>query len=96
MLTVEADAVGVETRLVAGEIICPGCGLGLRPWGWLRRRVIRSAGGQRVVMRPRRGWCRACQATHVLLPVTALLRRADAAVVIGTAVAARVAGAGHG
>lgn len=32
--------------------------------------------------------------THVLLPVVALLRRADAAVVIGTALAAKATGAG--
>jgi hypothetical protein len=32
--------------------------------------------------------------THVLLPVVALLRRADAAAVIGTALAAKAAGAG--
>jgi hypothetical protein len=33
--------------------------------------------------------------THVLLPVVALLRRADAAVVIGAALTARAAGVGH-
>jgi len=33
--------------------------------------------------------------THVLLPVTVLLRRADAAVVIGAALTARAAGLGH-
>ena len=36
-----------------------------------------------------------CLVTHVLLPVTALLRRADAAAVIGAALVARAAGAGH-
>ncbi|TMR17534.1 hypothetical protein ETD86_23200 [Nonomuraea turkmeniaca] len=46
-------------------------------------------------MRPRRGRCGACRATHVLLPVTVLLRRADAAVVIGAALVAKAAGAGH-
>jgi hypothetical protein len=33
--------------------------------------------------------------THVLLPVVALLRRADLAAVIGAALAAKAAGAGH-
>ena len=37
-----------------------------------------------------------CGVTHVLLPVVALLRRADAAVVIGMALAARAAGMGCG
>jgi hypothetical protein len=36
-----------------------------------------------------------CLVTHVLLPVTVLLRRADAAVVIGAALTARAAGLGH-
>jgi hypothetical protein len=33
--------------------------------------------------------------THVLLPLVALLRRADAATVIGTALALKAAGWGH-
>jgi hypothetical protein len=36
-----------------------------------------------------------CLVTHVLLPVTVLLRRADAAEVIGAALTARAAGLGH-
>jgi hypothetical protein len=36
-----------------------------------------------------------CGATHVLLPLVALLRRADAAAVIGTALALKAAGLGH-
>jgi hypothetical protein len=36
-----------------------------------------------------------CLVTHVLLPVTVLLRRADAAAVIWTALVARAAGHGH-
>lgn len=45
-------------------------------------------------MRPRRSRCTGCGVTHVLLPVVALLRRADAAVVIGMALAAKAAGLG--
>ncbi len=45
-------------------------------------------------VRPRRAWCRRCAATHVLLPVVALLRRADLVEVIGAALAAKAAGAG--
>jgi hypothetical protein len=47
-----------------------------------------------VRLRPRRSRCRGCGATHVLLPVFALLRRADLAEVIGAALAARAAGRG--
>ena len=46
-------------------------------------------------MRPRRARCPGCLVTHVLLPVTVLLRRADAVEVIGAALTARVAGLGH-
>jgi hypothetical protein len=95
VLTVEADAARVEKRLVSGEISCPGCGGELRPWGWAGRRVLRGEDGVRMPVRPRRAWCASCRATHVLLPVIALLRRADLAVVIGAALAAKAAGAGH-
>lgn len=95
MLTVEADAVVVEKRLCGGELSCPGCGGVLRPWGWAIRRSLRGEGGGRVWLRPRRACCAGCGATHVLLPVIALWRRADAAVVIGSALEARAAGWGH-
>jgi hypothetical protein len=46
-------------------------------------------------LRPRRARCGSCLVTHVLLPVTVLLRRAYAADVIGAAVEARAGGVGH-
>lgn len=95
MLTVEADPAGVEKRLTDGEIICPECGNVLRPWGWGVERVLRGPHGARVRLRPRRSHCINCRATHVLLPVIALLRRADAAAVIGAALVAKAHGAGH-
>jgi transcriptional regulator GlxA family with amidase domain len=45
-------------------------------------------------VRPRWSRCGECGGSHVLLPVFALLRRADAVGVIGAALAARAAGAG--
>ncbi|EUA07532.1 istB-like ATP binding family protein [Mycobacterium kansasii 732] len=45
-------------------------------------------------LRPRRGRCRSCAVTHVLLPVTVLLRRAYAAERIWAVVTARATGAG--
>ena len=87
---VEADAASVESRLVAGEIVCPGCGGELRPWGHARWRTLRDH-GRPVRLRPRRSRCRSCLATHVLLPVLALLRRLDlAAVIVETLVARHV------
>ena len=46
-------------------------------------------------VRPRRARCSGCGVTHVLLPVSCLLRRADTVEVIGAALAARASGAGH-
>ncbi len=92
VVTVEADPVRVESRLAAGKVDCPGCLGVLRPWGWARPRGGHGMGG---VLRPRRARCADCLVTHVLLPVTLLLRRAYAADVIGAALLARAAGRGH-
>lgn len=92
MVTVEVDQVRVESRLVAGQVVCPACGGALRPWGWARPRGVHGLAG---VLRPRRARCSACLATHVLLPVTVLLRRAYAVEVIGAALVARAGGSGH-
>ncbi len=93
MVTVGADAAGVERRLSAGGLVCPGCAGVLRGWGYARPRVLRGLDGL-VRTRPRRSRCAGCGVTHVLLPVVALLRRADAAVVIGMALAAKAFGVG--
>src|SRR5262249_35059392 len=94
VLTVEADPARVEVRLMQGELVCPGCGGLLRPWGWARSRVLRDASGASVTVRPRRTICVGCGLSHVLLPVFALVRRADLAEVIGSALTAKAAGAG--
>ncbi|MGB9227990.1 helix-turn-helix domain-containing protein [Mycobacterium sp.] len=93
MVTVEADPVHVESRLAVGGIGCPTCRDGvLGGWGYARARQIE---GLSDPLRPRRGRCRSCAVTHVLLPVTVLLRRAYAAERIWAAVTARATGAGH-
>lgn len=94
MVTVETDPVVVEQRLCSGELACPGCAGRLTGWGRARTRVVRGLDGP-VVVTPRRSRCSACRATHVLLPVLMLLRRADTAAVIGAALAARAAGQGY-
>jgi hypothetical protein len=81
---VEEDDGSVEVRLKAGEIGCGECGGELRPWGYARERKLRDRGEQ-VVVRPRRGYCRKCLRTHVLLPRLALVRRMDVVEVIGEA-----------
>jgi hypothetical protein len=92
LVTVEADLVRVESRLAAGQVGCPDCRGVLRPWGWARPRGVHGVAG---VLRPRRARCGGCLVTHVLLPVTVLLRRAYAVEVIGAALMARAGGSGH-
>jgi hypothetical protein len=94
VVTVGGDAAAVEQRLVEGRIVCPGCSGVLAGWGHARARSVRDSDGV-VRVRPRRARCAGCGATHVLLPVGLLLRRADTVVVIGSALAARAGGTGY-
>ncbi|MEV4364093.1 helix-turn-helix domain-containing protein [Nonomuraea sp. NPDC049625] len=48
-----------------------------------------------IEVRPRRVWCSSCTRTHVLLPVTGLLRRADGVEGVGAALEAKAQGMGH-
>lgn len=90
VVMVGTDPVEVDQRLLAGGLVCP-CGGGLSRWGYARARMVRGVG----VLRPRRARCGSCRVTHVLLAVSCLLRRADAAEVIGAALTAKAAGRGH-
>ncbi|MBX7435515.1 helix-turn-helix domain-containing protein, partial [Mycobacterium sp. Y57] len=93
MVTVEVDPVRVESRLSGGAIACPVCPDGvLGGWGYARVRQVHGLGGR---VRPRRARCRSCLVTHVLLPVTVLLRRAYAADQIWMSLSSRAAGVGH-
>ncbi len=93
VMTVGLDAAEVEKDLCAGLLGCPaaGCGAVLGPWGWSLERLVRGVGR----LRPRRGRCRRCRGTQVLLPASVLLRRADAVTVVGAALLAKAGGAGH-
>ena len=94
MLTVGVDRSAVERSLRGGVLGCPapGCGGRLAPWGWARSRSVRGEAGR---VRPRRSVCVECRRTHVLLPASVLLRRADAVRVIGEALLAKAGGWGH-
>ena len=92
MVTVGKDVSLVERRLAVGLLVCPGCGGRLGPWGHARTRRLR---GSVSPTRPRRTRCVGCGSTHVLLPVNALLRRADEAVVIGAGVMLAAVGWGY-
>lgn len=84
-----------EAQLLAGYFGCPSCAAGaLGPWGYAREREIRFAETRRR-LRFRRSRCQACMATHVLVPISTLVRRLDAVEVIGAALQAKLAGLGH-
>ncbi|MHB8438544.1 MAG: helix-turn-helix domain-containing protein [Acidimicrobiales bacterium] len=93
MLAVLDDGDHVERDLRSGVLRCPSCGGQLGPWGWARARELRAARSR--MLRPRRARCRTCAATHVLVPICALLRRRDNIEVIGAALVAKHAGQGH-
>ncbi len=100
MLIVGTDPLEVDRLLLRGVFRCPGCGGELRPWGHARTRRIRGerdgdSGAVVLVERPRRSSCSGCGRTHVLISASMLVRRADVAVVIGAALVANAAGAGH-
>jgi hypothetical protein len=82
----------------AGEsldgVACPDCGGQLKPWGYARTRVIRTADSVERLT-PRRTRCADCRRTHVLLPEHTLPRRLDTVDTIGSAVDAWAAGDGH-
>ncbi|MFR9802806.1 DUF6431 domain-containing protein [Pseudonocardia sp. RS010] len=88
------DAGRVEHELRSGELACPGCGDRLSGWGRARTRSVRDERGIQTLT-PRRTRCVGCGATHVLLPLLVLVRRADAAAVILAALCAKAAGRGH-
>lgn len=91
---VGTDPLEVDRLLVGGQLRCPGCAGELRPWGYARSRGVRDE-GVIVASRPRRSLCSTCRCTHVLLPASMLLRRADGVVVIGAALLGKAAGLGH-
>jgi transposase-like protein len=95
VVTVSPDLVRVEWQLSAGELSCPSCEGGvLAPWAWARERPV-GRGRRQQRVRPRRGRCRSCGATHVLLPATMLARRGDWAATIGRALEGKAAGLGQ-
>jgi hypothetical protein len=89
------NAAHVEADLAAGRLACPVCGGRLARWGHAVARPVRGPGSSTVRLRPRRSVCVGCAATHVLLPTSCLLRRADAVTVIGAALLGKAEGAGH-
>ena len=94
MLIVGTNAASVEADLIGARLACSGCGGVLRPWGHARTRILHRLTTTEW-LRPRRGICPGCGATHVLLPEDTLLRRRDDVWVIGAALTAKAGGRGH-
>jgi hypothetical protein len=82
-MTVRGSADSVEARLAAGRLRSPCCGAVLARWGWARCRVVAMLSGPEEFC-PRRGRCRGCGRTHVLLPADLWSRRRYGAAVIMT------------
>ena len=80
-MTVRGPAESVEARLAAGKLRGPCCGGVLARWGYARRRVIAMVTGLAEFC-PRRGRCKDCGRTHVLLPADLWSRRRYGAAVI--------------
>ena len=94
-MTVRGPAGSVEARLAAGRLRSPCCGAVLARWGRARRRVVAMFTGPEK-FRPRRGRCRRCGRTHVLLPADLWSRRRyGAAVIMAVLLAAQAAAAGR-
>ena len=94
MLMISGDLEKVEQELSVAGLRCPGCAGRLARWGWARTRTVRLVDGE-VRVQPRRARCVGCGCTHVLLPDDLLCRRRDGVEVIGAALVAHAAGAGH-
>jgi hypothetical protein len=92
MLIVNPDNEIVEQQLLAGRLLCPKCRGVLNPWTWARLRRVR---GIHTAIRPRRARCSECRSTHVLLPDTLVLRKADSAENIGACLMLSSTGLGY-
>ena len=84
-----------QADLGAPELTCPHCPGQLRRWGFARTRSLRSFGGGRVWLRPRRVRCGSCRVTHVLLPALAPPHRAYTIDLVGQALLAKLRWPGH-
>ena len=77
VVTVGSDPVGVRGEVVLGGDVLPGLWCRWVLWGHGRGRLVPGDGlvGWRV--RSRRARCSRCEAAHVLLPVSCLVRHVD-------------------
>jgi len=89
------DTAAAHQALTRRRLRCPDCAEPLRPWGRARTRTVRDRDGQRLTARPDRARCTGCGSTHVVLDAGLLAHRGYSVGVVGRALLAAVAGAGH-
>lgn len=94
-MLVVLDEARAQSDVASSALRCPGCGGRLRRWGFARSRTLRTPGGGRVLLRPRRVRCTSCAATHVLLPAIAPPRHGYAIDLVGQVLLARAQGSSH-
>ena len=89
------DPAAARQALTGGRLRCPDCAAPVRPWGRARTRTVRDRDRQRRTARPDRARCTGCARTHVLLDARLLAHRGYSAGLVGQALLAAAAGAGH-
>lgn len=84
-MIIVADPDAAERALAERRLRCPKDDYGgvLRPWSRARPRSVQTVGGELVRVRPARGLCTLCKATHVLLASWCLPRRGYGVQVVG-------------
>ena len=91
MIMVDADPAVVGERILRRGYLCPVDGAVLARWGHARVRFVRGVGR----VHPFRMRCPVCGVTHVLLPDSCLLRRADSVALIGSGFELAASGLGY-
>lgn len=89
------DPAAARQALAGGLLRCPDCAAPVRPWGRARTRTVRDRDGQRRTARPDRARCTGCRGTHVVLDARLLAHCGYSAALVGQALLAAAAGAGH-
>ena len=89
------DPAAARQALRCGRMRCPDCAAPVRPWGRARIRTVRDRDGRRRTACPDRVRCTGCGGTHVVLDAGLLPHRGYTVGLVGQALLAAAAGAGH-
>ena len=95
MVSLEAPGAHGRSGRGGGRPATRGGGSGVWVRGLVAPVGLGTAGPRGGGLRPRRVRCAVCLVTHVLLPTSCLLRRADGVAVVGAGLTLKAAGRGH-